>query len=208
MSHRDPLVRIAEALEDRSALGEIKHALFELRHDQRWCIDRIRDLTDEIRVLVALHEAPAGGPSLGASVTAIYGRSHSMPINVPVPKLLDTEKIELGVMPRKADGHIDNAAVLSWVSSDASQVEASVGTVPFDFEDVHLAADGVTEEWREVVTCPGNFKCTALTPLTLGSASVTASAPGYDSAIFGPINYEQGVARSLNPSVGSPVSDL
>ena len=122
-----------------------------------------------------------------------------MAVNVPVPALLDVEKITLSVMPRKADGHVDIAAVISWASSDPAQVGIEVGTAEFVFHD---------PQFDEDVTCPGAFNCTALTPLETGTGTVTASAPGYESAAFGPINYAPGVARSLNASVGSPVSDL
>jgi len=120
-------------------------------------------------------------------------------VNVPVPKLLDTEKIVLSVMPRKADGHVDIDAVVSWESSDPSQVGVEPGTDEFTFHD---------PQFNEDVTCPGSFNCTATTPNNSGTASVTASAQGYESAEFGPIQYEPGVPRSLNASVGSPISDL
>lgn len=140
-----------------------------------------------------------GGRSLGAHISEVHGRRTKMPVNVPVPKLLDTEKIVLSVMPRKADGHVDIGAVISWVSSDPSQVGVEPGTDPFPFHD---------DQNSEDVTCPGNFNCTATTPNASGTATVTVSAPGYDSATFGPITYEPGVARSLNASVGTPQSDL
>lgn len=122
-----------------------------------------------------------------------------MAVNVPVPALLDVEKIVLSVMPRKADGHVDTNAVISWVSSDPTQVGVEPGVDPFVFSDPQFTED---------VTCPGPFNCTATTPLTSGTGSVTASCPGYESAEFGPITYAPGVARSLNASVGSPISDL
>lgn len=136
---------------------------------------------------------------LNPKISAIYGRRCQMAEVIAVPQLLDTEKILLSVMPRKADGHVDTAAVVSWTSSDSSQVGIEEGVDPFIFHD---------PQFDEEVECPGKFNCYALTPLTSGSASVTASAPGYDSAEFGPINYAAGQARSLNASVGSPLSDL
>lgn len=119
--------------------------------------------------------------------------------NIAVPKLVDTEKIVLSVMPRKADGHVDVAASVNWSSSDASQVGIELDTEPFVFSDPQFGED---------VTCPGAFNATATTPLESGSASVTASAAGYESAVFGPIEYAVGQPRSLNGSVGSPISDL
>lgn len=118
---------------------------------------------------------------------------------IPVPTLLDVEKILLSVMPRKADGHVDTSATISWVSSNPGEVGIEVGTEAFVFHD---------PQFDEDVTCPGAFNCFALTPLTTGSGTVTASAAGYESADFGPITYAPGVPRSLNASVGSPVSDL
>ena len=118
---------------------------------------------------------------------------------VPVPALLDVEKIVLSVMPRLANGHVDKNAVITWASSDASQVGAEPGVDTFVFHD---------PQFDEDVTCPGAFNCVATTPLTSGSATVTASCPGYESADFGPITYAPGVPRSLNASVGQPISDL
>lgn len=122
-----------------------------------------------------------------------------MAVTVPVPKLLDTEKIVLSVMPRKADGHVDANAVISWATNDAAQVGIEPGTESFIFTDPQFGED---------VTCPGAFNCTATTPNASGTGIVTASASGYESAEFGPINYEPGVPRSLNASVGSPIADL
>lgn len=122
-----------------------------------------------------------------------------MPAQIPVPALLDVEKILLSVMPRKADGHVDTAAVISWSSSDPAQVGIEIGTTDFTFHD---------PQFDEDVVCPGAFNCFALTPNTTGTGTVTAGAAGYESAEFGPISYAPGQPRSLNASVGSPVSDL
>lgn len=122
-----------------------------------------------------------------------------MAASIPVPKLLDTEKIQLSVMPRLEDGHVDANAIVSWNSSDLSQVGVAPGVDPFVFHD---------PQFNEDITVPGAFNCFALTPLAAGTAIVTASAQGYESADFGPIIYAPGVPRSLNASVGSPVSDL
>ena len=118
---------------------------------------------------------------------------------IPVPALLDVQKIVLSVMPRTADGHVDDKAVITWTSSDAAQIGIEPGVDTFVFHDPQFDVD---------VTCPGAFNCTALTPLDKGTGTVQAACPGYDSASFGPINYAPGVARSLNGSVGEAVSDL
>jgi hypothetical protein len=137
--------------------------------------------------------------SLGAHVAAVYGRRHSMSVVIPVPKLLDTEKILLSVMPRKADGTIDTAAAITWDSSDSSKVGIEPGVEAFPFDDG--LGGGPVE-------CPGYFNCWALTPMSdAEEATVTVSAPGYESADF-VITYAPGVPRSLNASVGAPVSDL
>jgi len=120
-----------------------------------------------------------------------------MPVNVPVPQLLDTEKIQLSVMPRKTDGHVDTNATISW-SSDSADVGVEPGVDSFVFHD---------PQFDEDVTCPGAFNCFALTPNDSGTGTVTASASGYESAAFGPITYAPGQPRSLNASVGTPVSD-
>lgn len=119
--------------------------------------------------------------------------------NVAVPKLLDIEKIVLSVMPRKADGSVDVDAQVSWSSSDPSQVGIEMNSEPFVYVDPQSGVE---------FNCPGAFNATATTPLASGSASVTATAPGYTPEYFGPIEYAAGVARSLNGSVGSPISDL
>lgn len=123
-----------------------------------------------------------------------------MSVNIPVPKLLDVEKILLSVMPRKADGHVDATASITWTSSDPLQVGTEPGVDPFVFHD---------PQFDEDVTVPGAFNCFALTPGTSGVASITCSGgTAYEDAIFGPIEYAPGVPRSLNASVGSPVSDI
>jgi hypothetical protein len=163
------------------------HDLHHLRHLIR--------LLEEIAALLRKHHSP----TLGAFVNAIYGRNPHMPVTITVPKLLDTEKILLSVMPRKADGTIDATAVITWTSSDPSKVGVEPGTDPFPFDDGQGGGP---------VTVPGNFNCFATTPLSdEESATVTVSAPGYDSAVF-PIGYAPGQPRSLNASVGQPVSDL
>ncbi len=116
--------------------------------------------------------------------------------SITVPKLLDTEKVLLSVMPRDAGGKIDVAAAITWASSDSS-VGAEPGTEAFDFTDT----DGT------VTSCPGAFNCWATTPNASGGATVTVSAPGYESADF-VIDYAAGVPRSLNASAGSAQSDL
>lgn len=169
---------------------------------------RIERGVNEVKSELLSHHDDECRGSLGGFVAAVYGRRTKMPINVPVPKLLDTEQIQLSVMPRKADGHVDVDAQVSWVSSDSAQGEAKPGRIvngvintdPFDFTD--------TQNGDEVVTCPGAFNCVATTPNSTGRFVVTASAPGYEAAEFGPITYEPGQPRSLNASVGSPVSDL
>lgn len=156
-------------------------------------MDRVADLEARFCELTRVR-------SLNGYVSAVKGRGcNNVAANIPVPSLLDVEKILLSVMPRKADGHVDAAAVISWASSDESQVGIEPGTESFVFHD---------PQFDEDVTCPGAFNCYALTPLESGSATVTASAAGYESAEFGPITYAPGQPRSLNASVGSPVSDL
>lgn len=159
------------------------------------------DVEEGNALLADILTALAGqGHSLNGFIATINGRRFTHMANIPVPQLLDVEKITLSVMPRKADGHVDAAAVITWTSSDTSQVGVNVGTGTFDFTD--------PQNGNEVVTCPGAFNCEALTPLSSGTATVTASCSGYEDAVFGPITYAPGVPRSLNGSVGLPVSDL
>lgn len=143
-------------------------------------------------------EAALRNNRLRGFVSTIYGRNQTM-ANVAVPKLLDVEKIVLSVMPRKADGSVDVDAQVSWSSSDPSQVGIELNTESFVFVDPQSGVE---------YDCPGAFNATATTPLASGSASVTATAVGYTPEYFGPIEYAAGVARSLNGSVGSPISDL
>lgn len=197
------LKRIATALEKLSGADassdDVAKLFFELRHDQQWLIDRVKELSSVIHRLVELHEPPPASATLVGAVTAIYGRRILTMSKVDVPKLLDTEKIMLSVMPRKADGHVDVNASVSWASSDEAQVGVVVGTDAFAFHD---------PQFDEDVTCPGAFNAFATTPGRSGHATVTASCDGYEAAEFGPIVYEAGQPRSLNASVGSPVSDL
>jgi hypothetical protein len=137
--------------------------------------------------------------ALNAALTAVYGRSNAMPVVIPVPQLLDTEKILLSVMPRLTNGRVDTEAVVTWASSDPAQVGVEPGVDPFVFHDPQTGED---------YTVPGAYNAFALTPLASGTGTVTVSAPGYESAEFGPIVYAPGVPRSLNASVGSPISDL
>lgn len=122
---------------------------------------------------------------------------------VPVPQLLDTEKIVLSIMPRKRNGHVSTDANITWTSSDPSQGEAIPGTGTFVYHD---------PQFDEDVTVPGSYNCTATTPLSSGTYTVTCAgsdAEGpFESADFGPIVYAPGQPRSLNASVGSPVSDV
>jgi hypothetical protein len=180
---------MANTRRGREEEHDIKHALHQLQSS-------VDVIAQDVKTLLGNHPPKK---SLDGFIKSVHGRRCTMPVNVPVPALLDVEKIVLSVMPRKADGHVDATAVITWVSSDASQVGAEPGTDPFTFHD---------PQFDEDVTCPGAFNCTATTPLDTGTGSVTASCPGYDSAAFGPISYAPGVARSLNASVGSPISDL
>lgn len=154
-------------------------------------------IREDIAELSRKLDGPTPGRPLGGFIAAVHGRRCTMAVNIPVPQLLDTEKILLSVMPRKADGHVDTAAVITWTAS--GDVQAEPGTETFVFTDPQFSED---------VTCPGAFNCYALTPNASGTGSVTAAATGYESAEFGPIVYAPGVARSLNASVGSPVSDI
>jgi hypothetical protein len=150
-------------------------------------------------IVEALKPAPPERRSLDPLLVAVYGRRAQMPVNVPVPKLLDTEKILLSVMPRLANGHIDTTVAITWTKD--GDTDTQVGTDPFPYTDPQFPEDGELQ-------IPGDRNCFALTPGIAGTGNVTASAPGYDSAIFGPINWEPGVPRSLNASIGAPISDL
>lgn len=158
-------------------------------------IERVRQNTVEILELL-----PKARP-LGAMIAAIHGRRCVMPVTIPVPQLLDTEKILCSVMPRKRDGHVSTQAVVAWAANGDAQIE--VGTAEFIFHD---------PQFDEDVTCPGSFNCYALTPGASGTGTVSVSgsdAEGvFDTAEFGPITWAPGQPRSLNASIGSPISDL
>ena len=150
-----------------------------------------------------------GGRSLGGFVAAVYGRRTIMAVNIPVPELKDTEKIMCSVMPRLSNGHVSPNASITW--TPAGDVQAEVGTDPFVFHDKRLNPDG-SVLWEEDVTCPGAYNAFALTPGPTGTGTLTASGSDsegtFEAAEFGPIHWMPGVPRSLNASVGSPVSDL
>jgi hypothetical protein len=186
--------------DDRNELHQLRLITGQLKAIHEDVHDNLRNIHCDVHRIVEILEVvpPAPGKTLGAFIAAIHGRSNTMAVVIPVPKLLDTEKVLLSVMPRKADGHVDAGAVVTWASSDPSQVGIEVGVDSFVFTDPQFSED---------VTCPGNFNCYALTPNASGAGTVTVGAPGYESAEFS-ITYEPGVPRSLNASAGGPVSDL
>ena len=100
---------------------------------------------------------------------------------MPVPPVVlkDTEKLLISVAPQLANGDPDTSVDVSFVSSDPS-----VG--------VEEQADGRSAY--------------ILTPGESGSATITASAPGYAPEDIA-VSYEPGVPRSLNLSVGNPEPD-
>jgi len=168
--------------------------LYEIRVTE----SRLETKLDQLaHLIVQCHKSR----SLGGFVAAVHGRRTTMPVNIPVPQLLDTEKILLSVMPRKRNGHVSTDAVVTWTASGDSTIE--VGTDPFPFHD---------PQFNEDVTCPGNFNCYALTPGSSGTGTVTANATdaegAFEAAEFGPITWAAGQPRSLNASLGSPISDV
>lgn len=160
------------------------------------------------RIEAAVTAAPVK-PSLGGHFEGFENeRTEPMPDVITLPEAKDNQRWKVRILPRKADGHINAALTgVEWVSTDPATVGTVPGTQPFDFEDVRLNEDG-TEAWREVVTCPGFFRCKLTTPLASGSGvNVTVSAPGYASAVFENLTYSQGVPMSLNAGFGEIESD-
>jgi hypothetical protein len=103
--------------------------------------------------------------------------------NTPIT-LNSDQKEAINVAPLLADGSPDLAAQVSFSSSDPS--------VGLDA----VVADGA-----------GNYSAFILTPGQSGAATITVSAPGYDSESVD-VSYAPLVARKLNISFGQPVSDL
>jgi len=123
-------------------------------------------------------EDHGGHKTLTVNVISIEGKSPMA--TLPPLKMLDVEKVQLSVAPQLANGEPDTTVDVSWESSDPSQVS------------VEPAED--------------DRSCFCLTPLETGVATVTVSAPGYESVTI-EISYAPGVPRSLNATIGSPVPD-
>lgn len=109
-----------------------------------------------------------------------HGGGSDMP-NAPIPIVLNSEqKVTVSLAPIDAAGAADDAVDVSWASADPSV-------------SVEESADGRS--------------ATIGSPAESGSAQVTASAPGYNSALFD-VSYSPPARGELNPSVGQPESDL
>jgi hypothetical protein len=124
---------------------------------------------------------PGPRKGLGLYINTVYGKRCNMAVLPPI-KMLDVEKVLLSVAPQKADGTVDDSVIVTWSSSDPTQV----GVEPSS-----------TDNGRS---------CFALTPLESGTAIISASAPGYDTDTV-EVSYAPGVAGKLNLSAGTPVSD-
>lgn len=134
---------------------------------------------DEIKAL--LKPGHDRAPKLSLAITEVHGRRYKMATLPPI-KLLDVEKVLLSVSPQKSDGTVDDSVVVTWTSSDPAQVGLEVST---------------TDNGRS---------CFALTPLDHGTATITASAPGYASDTVD-ITYAPGTPGVLNLSAGNPQPD-
>ena len=176
-------------------------------------LNEIKVVSHEVRDLHHTIKAGCGDParrSLNPYIKAIYGRRSTMANDIiPVPELLDTQKIVCSVMPRLRNGHISVNASVTWAAEGDTTVEPGVD--PFPFHDIRLKDDG-SVDFEEDVTCPGSFNATATTPGSSGSGKVIAAGSdaegAFDGCEFGPINWHQGAPRKMNGSVGSPISDL
>ena len=160
-------------------------------------VDGVRDevRTQGDRLIAALSPQHR---TLGGFIAAVHGRSTPV-ATIPVPRLLDTEAIDLAVMPRLRNGHVSVGATVTWTPSGS--VTVKVGTEPFDFNDPQFPSE-------PPVTCPGSFRCTALTPGPSGTGEVVVSGSDsegvFESDTFSPIEWAPGQPRNLNSSVGNP----
>lgn len=118
---------------------------------------------------------------LGLHISSIHGRRIKMAALPPL-RMLDVEKVLLSVAPQKANGDPDTEVTVSWTSSAPEQVGVEPST-----------EDNGRSAW-------------ALTPLERGAATITVSAPGYETDTL-EIAYEPAVAGKLNLSAGTPVPE-
>lgn len=111
-------------------------------------------------------------------------------------KMLDVEKVPLGILPRLTNGKINTKVDPVWKSSDDAQV--GIERQPsFEYDD---GANGL-------VTIPEGYYVYATTPLESGAATVSVSGTGYpDESID--LSYAAGAVGALNLSAGAPVSDV
>lgn len=186
--------------EERSEHGHIERidrALFDLRHDQKWSVDRIMALSANIiEMSIALRDLlafVAGTPNQGHTsiqVTAVELKPQEIPMP-PIDHMQDlqlpssTVRAKLSVVnPRKADG--SRVTSVTWSSSDESQV--SLQAIPDSNVQVADPAwvdpgDGTTAPLiDEIDPVDGQanqvFATYANTPLDAGSATITVRASG------------------------------
>jgi hypothetical protein len=103
-------------------------------------------------------------------------------MQMPTITLFDSEKVLLHSSPKLPNGDLNTTVQVSWASDATDQVALEpVGPLGHD--------------------------CWALTPLDNGSATITVTAPGYNTSTQ-PITYSLGQPRELNLSSDAPVSDI
>lgn len=114
----------------------------------------------------------------------------------PTIELVETEKVLLSAAPALPDGTPDPNVVLSWTSSNPSQVGVDI---PANVPDT-----------EPPIPNTNNHVAWATTPLANGSAVISIKAQGgaqvYEE-VLQPVTYTAAVPGSLNVSGGVPVSD-
>jgi len=180
----------------QDTLNKIARDLFELRHDQRWAIDRLTTLSSNVQemgwALKALLDFVSSGGGIGHTtihVTAVELKpeeSHMPPIDhMPLLQLpSSTVRAMLSVSnPRKADG--SRVTSVTWSSSDESQVSLEAipdSTVKVPDPNWVDPGDGSSAPLVDFIDTDGLpnsvFATYADTPLDAGDATVTVKAAG------------------------------
>lgn len=131
-------------------------------------------------LFILMHRAGEKKRRLNLNIREFHGKQRGTKMALPPVVLKDSEKVLISVSPQLASGEADTAVDVAFASSDPS-----VG--------IEEQADGRSAY--------------ILTPGERGTAQITVTAPGYADETLD-VSYEPGTPRSLNLSVGNPVSDL
>lgn len=166
----------------------------EHEHEKNTALDRVLKLLREIRDAVRKLSVQPAPETLRLSVTAVAGRSSVMSVKPVSPLTLsDTEKVQLSLAPKLANGS-DDPGPFTWVSDNPAVAQV-----------VGVDADGNADPTNTSPTGPVVW---VLTPADDGSATITvtsASANVDGNSIV--LTILEGTPGSVNLSAGAPIPD-